>query len=73
MNDRCFVEQIATNDILLHVTNVCSMCYAFLEEGANIYYDMHHYRYLCESCKEELASQMNEECEIESDDVGLFV
>jgi predicted amidophosphoribosyltransferase len=72
MNDRCFVEQIATNDILLRVTNVCSACYASLEEGARIYYDMHSYRYLCESCKEKLSEHMNEECEIEKNEAGLF-
>ncbi len=67
MNDRCFLEQKATSDILLHVTNVCGVCYNSLEENSNIYYDMRSYRYVCASCKEHLSSQMNEECEVEKE------
>ncbi len=72
MNDRCFVEQVATSDILLRVTNVCSVCYASLEEGTQIYYDMRSYRYVCASCKEQLSKHMNEECEIIKSEAGLF-
>jgi len=72
INEQCFVAQTATQNILLHVTNVCGMCYADLHEGEAVYYDMQAYRYLCESCAARLSEQMNEACEIEEEQAGLF-
>jgi hypothetical protein len=71
--EACFVDQIATKEILLRVTNLCGVCYADLCEGEHIYYDMQHYRYLCEHCKCELSERMNDACEIiDEEDGGLF-
>ncbi len=70
--ENCFVEQKATKKILLRVTNVCGQCYKSFCEGENIYYDMSTYRYLCKRCKDELSERMNDECEIEEEDRGLF-
>ncbi len=72
MNTQCFVEQSATSNILLRVTNVCGLCYKAFEEGETIYYDMHSYRYLCRDCMEKLASNMNEDCIIQDTDASLF-
>ena len=72
INDQCFIAQTATNKILLRVTNVCAMCYADLHEGEAVYYDMQEYRYLCERCASELSEQMNDACEIEEEQAGLF-
>jgi len=68
----CFVTQEATEDILLRVTNVCAECYDDLHEGDTIHYDMQSYRYLCNSCQEELCSRMNEVCEVVEEAGGLF-
>lgn len=70
--ENCFVEQKATKEILLRVTNVCGQCYESLCEGDDVYYDMNTYRYLCKKCKEELSEKMNDDCEIEEEDGGLF-
>jgi cold shock CspA family protein len=72
INDQCFVAERATANILLHVTNVCGMCYHDLHEGEAVYYDMQEYRYLCENCAAILSEQMNEACEIEEEQAGLF-
>ena len=72
MSSNCFVDQIASHDILLKVTNVCGECYDTIELGDQIYYDMQSYRYLCDSCHKELCDKMNEECEVIYDDDGLF-
>lgn len=72
MSDRCFVEQEASDEILLRVTNVCGECYTLITSGDIIYYDMQTYRYLCQKCKDELLSRMNENCEIIDDKNGLF-
>jgi len=72
-SNACFVTQVATEEILLRVTNVCGECYNDIVEGDTIYYDMQTYRYLCQSCQEKLCEQMNEECEIvEEAEGGLF-
>ncbi|MEA3456643.1 MAG: hypothetical protein U9R26_09055 [Campylobacterota bacterium] len=67
----CFVDQIATPEILLRVTNVCGECYDDLLEGDPIYYDMQSYRYLCKKCYEILCEKMNDDCEVIEDE-GLF-
>jgi len=72
INDQCFVAQEASSKILLHVTNVCAVCFRDLHEGERVYYDMQEYRYLCESCAQELSEKMNEVCEIEEEQAGLF-
>ena len=64
MSSACFVTQIATKEILLRVTNVCGECYDDINIGDTIYYDMQNYRYLCQSCQEELCERMNENCEV---------
>lgn len=68
----CYVDQIASQDILLRVTNVCGECYGDLKLGDQIYYDMQSYRYLCEGCHKELCDRMNEECKVVEQDDGLF-
>ena len=73
MSSACFVTQVATEEILLRVTNVCGECYDDIVEGDIVHYDMQTYRYLCEKCQEELAERMNDECEIvEEESQGLF-
>jgi len=72
MSSACFVTQIASEEILLRVTNVCGECYNDLSEGDTIHYDMQNYRYLCTSCQEILCDSMNEQCEILEDSAGLF-
>jgi hypothetical protein len=73
MSNACFVSQEATEEILLRVTNVCAECYADLNEGDTIHYDMQQYRYLCECCQETLCAQMNEDCEMIEEEVpSLF-
>ena len=68
MSSHCFVTQIATEKILLRVTNVCGECYTGLHVGDTIHYDMQNYRFLCNCCQEKLCAQMNEECEIVHDE-----
>ncbi len=69
----CFVTQVATEDILLRVTNVCAECYDDLKEGDTIHYDMQNYRYLCMPCQERLCAMMNEDCEVvEEESATLF-
>jgi len=63
-NSRCFVTQVATENILLRVTNVCAECYDDLNLGDVIHYDMQNYRFLCDCCQQKLCSMMNDECEI---------
>jgi len=73
MSSACFVTQEATEEILLRVTNVCGECYDDIEAGDIIHYDMQNYRYLCNSCQEQLCATMNEQCEIiEDESAGLF-
>jgi len=73
MSSACFVTQVATEEILLRVTNVCGECYDDIHEGDTIHYDMQNYRYLCKSCQEKLCALMNEKCEIiEDESVALF-
>jgi hypothetical protein len=67
----CFVDEVATREILLRVTNVCGECYCDLQEGDPIYYDLQKYRYLCEACYEKLNEKMNEQCEV-MEEGGLF-
>jgi len=68
----CFVDQVATKEILLRVTNVCGECYDDLHEGDPIYYDRQTYRYLCQKCYEALCERMNDECEVVEEEEGLF-
>ena len=70
--ENCFIEQKATKEILLRVTNICGQCYGDLQEGDDIFYDMTTYRYLCKKCKEELSQKMNDDCEIEEERDSLF-
>lgn len=70
MSSTCFLTQVATEEILLRVTNVCGECYDDIVEGDTIHYDMQTYRYLCQSCQEKLCEQMNEDCEIVAEEEG---
>ncbi len=72
MTTHCFLEQEATENILLRVTNVCGLCYQSFTAGETIYYDMHHYRYLCKGCMEDLSKKLNEECEVVEEGGKLF-
>jgi len=73
MSNNCFVTQIATEEILLRVTNVCGECYDTLHTGDTIHYDMQNYRYLCQPCQEYLCNTMNEACEeVGEEEGGLF-
>jgi len=72
INDQCFVAQTATQKILLHVTNVCAVCFRDVHEGDAIYYDMQAYRYLCQKCAEHLSEHMNDACELDEEQVALF-
>jgi len=73
MSNGCFVTQVATEEILLRVTNVCGECYDDLAAGDTIHYDMQNYRYLCSGCQEHLCARMNENCEvIEDESAALF-
>ncbi len=67
----CFVDQIATQEILLRVTNVCGECYSDLEIGDAIYYDLQNYRYLCHECHERISEDTDDEC-TEFEEEGLF-
>jgi len=67
----CFVDEIATREILLRVTNVCGECYCDLKEGDTIYYDLQHYRYLCEACHEKSEEEMDGQHEV-FEEGGLF-
>ncbi len=67
----CFVDQIATQEILLRVTNVCGECYGDLEVGDAIYYDLQSYRYLCSECHERISENIDDECVL-SEEEGLF-
>jgi len=72
-SNTCFIAQVATEEILLRVTNVCGECYDDLKIGDMIHYDMQTYRYLCNQCQERLCDRMNEDCEIvEDENSGLF-
>ncbi|MEA1953288.1 MAG: hypothetical protein U9O24_02725 [Campylobacterota bacterium] len=73
MGSACFLTQIATEEILQRVTNMCGECYSDIVKGDIIHYDMQTYRYLCQSCQEQLSEKMNENCEIiEEESAGLF-
>ncbi|MEY3001802.1 MAG: hypothetical protein RLZZ428_177 [Pseudomonadota bacterium] len=71
-NRGCFVAQEATEEILLRVTNVCAECYDDLLPGNMIFYDMQNYRYLCQTCQENLCARMNENCEIVEDEAAAL-
>ncbi|MEA3490901.1 MAG: hypothetical protein U9R27_03285 [Campylobacterota bacterium] len=68
----CFVDQIASQEILLRVTNVCGECYDDLEVGDQIFYDMDSYRYLCQRCQEIICDNMEKESEDIDQEVSLF-
>jgi len=57
MINQCFIEQPTTRKILQDVTSVCTECYRTLKEGEKTYYDMEHYRYLCEECARRLCEE----------------
>ena len=67
---QCFLQQVATKEILLRVTNVCSECYCDLKEGDLIHYDNQKYQYVCQSCQEKACEQMNADCEVVYDESG---
>ncbi len=70
MSAKCFVDQVATEDILQRVTSVCAECYDELEVGEHIYYDLQNYRYICHSC---YSNQLVEiESRVDDDREGLF-
>lgn len=60
MNSTCFITQIATEEILLRVTNVCAECYNDISEGDTVHYDTQTCRYLCNFCEELLCSKTSE-------------
>ncbi len=68
----CFIDQIASQEILLRVTNVCGECYDDIEVGDQIFYDMESYRYLCQRCQEILCENMVEESEDIDQEGSLF-
>ena len=68
----CFVSQLATEEILLRVTNLCAECYSDIRVNDVIHYDMQNYRYICTSCQEVLCDRMNDECEVIEEAGGLF-
>jgi hypothetical protein len=70
--EKCFIEQTATMNILLKVTNVCSECYGDFINGSTIFYDLKACRYICELCHERLLPLMSSECVVDNDDLGLF-
>ncbi len=72
MGSRCFLTQVATEDILKRVTNMCGECYSDIVEGDTIHYDMQNYRYLCHTCQEQLCEKMNDACEVVEEEGGLF-
>ena len=70
---QCFISQVATEQILLRVTNVCAECYCDLKVGDVIHYDNQRYHYVCQKCQEAYCEQMNEKCDVvEGEDGGLF-
>jgi hypothetical protein len=70
MSAKCFVDQVATEDILQRVTSVCAECYDELEVGVYIYYDLQNYRYLCHSCYNNQLIEV--ESTVDDDRDGLF-
>jgi len=72
MSAQCFVDQIATVEILERVTKVCAECYDEIEVNDHIYYDMQSYRYLCHNCHTELVERLNDQCEVIEEEGGLF-
>ncbi len=68
MSPKCFIDQVATEEIMSRVARMCAECYDEFSEGDHIYYDMQSYRYLCHNCYEEAAAGLNEECEVAEDD-----
>jgi len=75
VSEHCFVRQAATPKILECVSRFCAECYREFSEGEAIFYDMQNYRYLCESCADELARHLDEACEVAEDEEepgGLF-
>ncbi len=72
MSDFRLSKQSATKNILLRVTNVCSVCFHDLLEGDVIYYDNEHYRYICETCAEQVIEEMKQEEEELEGGAALF-
>ncbi len=72
MSNQCFVNQVATEEILQRVTSVCAECYDELKIGEHIYYDMQSYRYLCIKCYDELIEKSNRQKEATQEEGGLF-
>ena len=68
-----FTSQVATEQILLRVTNVCAECYCDLKVGDSIRYDNQRYHYICQKCQEAYCEQMNKKCDaVEGGHGGLF-
>ena len=61
MGKAYFLTEKATKDILLRVTSVCVECYSDIKVGDTIHYDMDNYRYLCDTCQEEVMKNEKEE------------
>jgi len=66
-HEHCFVRQEATEEILHRVGTLCAECYRELLPGESIYYDLTHYRYLCQECADSQAQQLDEACEVEEE------
>jgi len=54
MSENFFIREEASLSLIHNVTSFCSECYNELQENETIYYDMKHYRYLCQDCKEQV-------------------
>jgi len=63
MSPKCFIDQIATQELMSRVTRMCGECYDDFKEGNHIYYDMQTYRYLCHTCYQESVTRLDERCE----------
>ena len=70
MSAKCFVDQIATSDIIQRVTSVCAECYDELVVGEYIHYDLQTYRYLCHNCYDKQLVEID--YSIDEDEKGLF-
>ncbi len=69
----CFVKQEATEEIILNVASFCAQCYSEIIKNETIFYDMQNCCYLCESCQEVLAENLDINCEpIDSKGHSLF-
>ncbi len=73
MSEYRFTQQIASESILLRVTNVCSVCFCDINVGDTIFYDNEKFQYVCRNCAERILEQMKIEEKIEEgSEPGLF-